>query len=82
MSYAQLLYHTVLRTHNSAHTITDEYERKLYAYLYTVSVEKGVKVYRIGGMADHVHIVVGLPPMRLFPRCVQHIKYIQHQPLP
>ncbi len=76
MSYTQLIYHIVLRTHNSARTITEEYERELYAYLYTVSVDKGVTVYRIGGMPDHVHLVVGLPPMLMLPRYVQHIKSV------
>ena len=28
MSYTQLLYHIILRTHNSARTITEEYERE------------------------------------------------------
>lgn len=76
MSYTQLLYHIVLRTHNSARTITEEYERELYAYLYTVSVNMGVTVYRIGGMPDHVHLVVSLPPMQLLPRYVQHLKSV------
>lgn len=33
----------------------------LYKYIYTFSVNKGCKVFRIGGMPDHIHLLVGLP---------------------
>ena len=62
MSYRALLYHIVFRTHKSQRTITEAYERDLYNYIYGYLVNKGAKVYRIGGMPDHIHILVSIPP--------------------
>lgn len=61
MSYTQSYYHIVFRTKNSEQTIDEPVERLLYKYIYTFSVNKGCKVFRIGGMPDHIHILVGLP---------------------
>lgn len=60
MSCTQSYYH-VVRTKRSERTIPIEAERVLYKYIYTFSTNKDCKVFRIGGMPDHIHILVGLP---------------------
>lgn len=58
MSYTQLIYHIVLRTHRSERTLSEAHERDLYNYMYGfVRNNQGV-TYRIGGMPDHVHLPV------------------------
>ena len=61
MAYTNLLYHIVFRPKNSAQVIVVDKEEMLYRYIWGfVENKKGV-LYRIGGMPDHVHMLVQLP---------------------
>ncbi|MBQ0068909.1 MAG: transposase [Bacteroidales bacterium] len=62
MSFTQSIYHVVFRTKGSQCNLNFENERLLYNYIYSTSINLGCHVYRIGGMPDHIHICVGLPP--------------------
>ena len=62
MSYLQLLYHIVFRPKESKPVIPVEHEEKLYRYIWGFVKESGGVLYRIGGMPDHVHIFVQIPP--------------------
>ena len=61
MAYINLLYHIVFRPKNSASVIPIEKEEMLYRYIWGVIKHKNGVLYRIGGMPDHVHILVQLP---------------------
>ena len=61
MSYVSTLYHIVLRTHCSELAIAEEHENELYAYMNGIINSYNGKLYRIGGMPDHVHLLVSLP---------------------
>lgn len=74
MSYTQSYYHIVFRTKNSLRTIREENERVLYKYIYTFSLMNKCKVMRIGGMPDHIHILVGLPPVLSIALYVKKLK--------
>lgn len=76
MSYTQLLYHIVIRTYRSERTITESHERELYAYMFGIAKNRNVIVYRIGGMPDHVHLLVGLPSNLSVAKFVQELKSI------
>ena len=60
MSYTQLIYHIVIRTKHSQPTIVNEHSEKLYSYIYGFVKNKKSTLYRINGMPDHIHILVGL----------------------
>ena len=62
MSYTHLVYHIVFRTHRSIPAINEGHERELYAYIYGYTTRHKVKLYRIGGMPDHLHLLVSIPP--------------------
>ena len=62
MSYTNLVYHIVFRTYRSIPAIDEEHERELYAYAHGYITRHRAKLYRIGGMPDHVHLLVSLPP--------------------
>ena len=62
MSYTRLLYHIVFRPRSSRPVITIVYEEMLYRYLWGFVKNKGGVLYRIGGMPDHVHMLVQIPP--------------------
>ena len=61
MSYTQTFYHIILRTHRSIPAIAEEYERELYSYMLGFINNVGGRLYRVGGMPDHVHLFVSLP---------------------
>ena len=74
MSYTQLTYHIVLRTHRSERTLFEAHERDLYNYMFGFNRNHDVVTYRIGGMPDHVHLLVGLPAVQAVAKYVQELK--------
>lgn len=74
MSYIQSLYHIVFRTYRSERTINIDHERELYGIILSQSESLNAKIYRIGGMPDHVHILVALPATLSVAQYVQAVK--------
>ena len=74
MSYTTSYYHVVFRTLRSEPAIPVEHERELYAYLYGIAKNLCCQTYRIGGMPDHVHMFVSLPPALSLADFVQRMK--------
>jgi len=60
MSYTQLIYHIVIRTKYSRPTIPNEHSEELYRYISGFIKNKKSYLYRINGMPEHIHILVGL----------------------
>ena len=60
MSYTNLLYHIVIRTKRSEPTIPIDHERDLYMYFFTFIKAYDCRIYRIGGMPDHIHLLVSM----------------------
>ncbi|MBR5689905.1 MAG: transposase, partial [Prevotella sp.] len=71
MSYIQSIYHIIFRTYKSEQTISAEHERELYAVIMEQTNNLHGKIYRIGGMPDHVHILVSLPATTSLAQYVQ-----------
>ena len=76
MSYTNLFYHVVIRTYRSQKTICEEHERELYAFMLEICNNRNVKVYRIGGMPEHIHLFVGLPSTLDVAKFVQALKSV------
>ncbi len=74
MSYTTSYYHIVIRTYRSEPTINEEYERELYAYIYGIAKNLKCQTYRIGGIADHIHMFVSLPSYLSLASFVQRVK--------
>ena len=74
MSYTTSYYHIVFRTYRSERTISTDHERELYAYLHGIAKNLQCQTYRIGGMPDHVHLFVSLPPTLPLASFVQRLK--------
>ncbi|MBB1078084.1 IS200/IS605 family transposase [Rhodoferax sp. 4810] len=62
MSYTRLLYHIVFRTKSSKNTIVEQHEKELYAYILGIISNKKSKLYRIGGIQNHIHLLVDIHP--------------------
>ena len=57
-TFFQLFYHYVWATRNRLPIVTPEVEAKLYPYVSTKCIELGYKLHAIGGIEDHVHMLI------------------------
>ena len=60
MSYCQTLYHIVFATKFRNYTIPKNSSSKLYKLIQHIILDKNSRLYAIGGMADHIHILCNL----------------------
>jgi len=59
-SLSQVIIHIIFSTKNREPSIDRDLRPRLHGYLATVGRDKGSEVYRVGGVADHVHILATL----------------------
>lgn len=59
-SLANILLHFVFSTKNRELFIDSHIESQLYPFLITESVKKGNYVHSIGGVEDHIHMLIAL----------------------
>jgi putative transposase len=59
-SLSYLLIHLVFSTKDRVPLLEDRVRPKLFAYLTTVARQAGCECYRVGGVADHVHLAIRL----------------------
>ena len=76
MSYTRLLYHIVICTKYRVPSISLEYDRELYAFILEMCKRRDVVLYRIGGMPDHIHLLVALPTTMAMAKFVQQVKAV------
>lgn len=62
MPYWQLFYHIVWTTLERSPWITPEIEPVLHGFLRAKALGLGATVFALNGTADHVHLVVAIPP--------------------
>ena len=74
MSYYRHIYHIVFRTYKSDYAINEENEKELYSFIWGYCNNNGHYLYRVGGMPDHLHILVELRPEVSVSTFVQVIK--------
>lgn len=74
MSYIRMAYHLVFSTKNRERTIARDSERLMYMTLWRMCENKNAVVHRIGGMEDHVHILVDIPPTIAVSDFVRYLK--------
>ena len=62
MPWSELYYHFVWATLHRAHSITEVVRGPLYSAINIKTTELKGSVLALNGMADHLHLVVSLPP--------------------
>ncbi len=60
-SLSRIILHIVFSTKNREPFLKDEIGKRMHAYLATVCRDCDAEAYRVGGVADHVHIACKLP---------------------
>ena len=61
MSFTKLIYHIVFSTKYRQNTIPVDFERDLYALILHIVNKQSGHLHRIGGMPDHIHMLVDIP---------------------
>ncbi|HET90530.1 MAG TPA: IS200/IS605 family transposase [Chloroflexi bacterium] len=74
MPYWQLFYHLVWSTKNRQPLLIPTVESHIYGHLASKAVGLRGVVYAIGGVEDHVHMVVSVPPAISVAKFVGQVK--------
>ncbi len=74
MSKVQAFYHIVFCTKGRESTIPEQFKEDLYRYIWKEIVSSKCKLLRIGGIANHIHILLELNPMVALSPLIQNIK--------
>ena len=69
-----LLVHVVFSTKDRLPVLAETVRAELFAYLATVARNAGCECYRVGGVADHVHLAVGLSRTVTIAALVEELK--------
>jgi REP element-mobilizing transposase RayT len=74
MPYWQLYYHLAWATKNREPFITMDLEPGLHTYLRGKGIDLDAVVHAVGGLEDHVHVVVSIPPRLAVAKFVGQLK--------
>ena len=73
-TYTSLNIHYVFRTKNREPIIVGNLRERLWAFMGGIARENGMKARCIGGIADHVHLLVSMPTTLSTAKGIQLIK--------
>jgi REP element-mobilizing transposase RayT len=73
-SFTSSLHHCVFATKGREPLLVPEIRERLWPYLGGVARENGMKALAIGGVADHVHVLLSLPPTMSIAKAMQLLK--------
>jgi putative transposase len=73
-TYTSLHYHLIFSTKNREPWIRPELQQRVWAYLGGIAREKGMKAIMVGGVENHVHLLVGMPPTLSVSKALQMLK--------
>jgi len=73
-SYSSNRIHVIFSTKERRRCIQDDFQPKLWAYMAGIARNQGFEAIIIGGVRDHVHALLVLPPMMPLAKAVQLLK--------
>lgn len=73
-SYSSCLVHYIFSTKNRRNSITAQLEERLWPYLGGIARENHMKALAIGGVANHIHMLLSLPSTITLAKAIQLIK--------
>ncbi|HVS89276.1 MAG TPA: IS200/IS605 family transposase [Candidatus Acidoferrum sp.] len=73
-TYAQNVIHVVFSTKDRRKAISGEFQARMWAYAAGICKKLGILVHAVGGMEDHVHFLIQLPPALALAKAVLAIK--------
>ena len=73
-TYHSCLMHCVWATHRRQPWLTPEIRQRLWPYLGGIARANGITALAVGGVADHVHALISLPPTQSTSKAIQLLK--------
>jgi putative transposase len=73
-SLSKVIVHIIFSTKNREPWLDSHVRPRMHAYLSSICRDLGAELVRVGGMADHVHIVTTLPRTRSQAQLIEQIK--------
>ena len=73
-TYTNIFIHYVFSTKYREKIITKEIQNRLWSYMGGIAKENGMKALAIGGIEDHIHLLIKLPTTISISKAVQLIK--------
>ncbi len=73
-TYTNLTYHLIFSTKGRQPILDQSARERLWPYLGGIARENGMKALEIGGVSDHVHILLSIPPALAVAKAMQLIK--------
>lgn len=73
-SYISSLFHCVFSTKERRKTISNDLEERLWKYMGGIARENKMKALQVGGVEDHVHLLLSLPSTLTISKAMQLIK--------
>lgn len=73
-TYTQIYIHVVFTVQNRISLIREEWKDELYKYITGIIQNNGHKLIAINGMADHLHIFIGMKPSQSLSDLMQDVK--------
>ncbi len=70
----EVVLHIVWSTHERMPLVTEELERPLYRCMQSEAAQLGCTVLALGGMPDHVHMVVAIPTTVSIAKLMKQVK--------
>jgi putative transposase len=74
MSYISSYFHCVFSTKERRRIITPELRERLWPFLGGIARENGMKAIEVGGVEDHVHVLLSLPATMPVSKALQLLK--------
>jgi REP element-mobilizing transposase RayT len=73
-SFTSSLYHCAFSTRGRRQLITADLQERLWPFMGGIARQNGMKALAIGGVADHVHLLLSLPSTLCIAKAIQQIK--------
>jgi putative transposase len=73
-SYSSNRVHVIFSTKERKKCLSDDFQPKLWAYMAGIAHNQGFEAMIIGGVRDHVHALLVLPPTLPLAKAVQFLK--------
>jgi putative transposase len=74
MSYVSSYHHCVFSTKERRPLITPELRERLWPFLGGIARQNKMKAIEVGGVGDHIHILLSIPSVMPISKAVQFIK--------
>jgi putative transposase len=73
-TYTALYYHIIFSTKHRHRWLIPDIEERVWAYLGGIARENKMTALQVGGIEDHIHILLGAPPTIAPSKAVQLLK--------